>query len=62
MKSKLENYRYHNGKRMIGGTAAILHFFKENGGVDNVITQVAYESAEYAVRNTLKTLFHTKTN
>lgn len=60
MKSKLENYRYYNGKRMVGGTAALLHFFKENGGVDNVITQVAYESAEHAVRNTLKILLHAR--
>lgn len=60
MKSNLGKYKYHNGKRMVGGTAAILHFFKENGGVDNVITQVARESAEYALRNVLKQMSTTK--
>lgn len=56
MKSNLGQYKYHNGKRMVGGTAATLHFFKENGGVDNVITQVARESAEFAVKKVLKQL------
>ena len=60
MKSNLSKYKYYNGKRMVGGTAAVLHFFKENGGVDNVITQVALESAEYAVRNVLKQMSTTK--
>lgn len=56
MKSNLSQYTFNNGTRNIGGTAALLHFFKENGGVDHVITQVAKESAEYAVRNILKQL------
>lgn len=54
MKSNLSKYKYYNGERMVGGTAAVLHFFKENGGVDNVITQVARESAEYAIKSVLK--------
>lgn len=54
MQCKLSQYKYNNGKRMVGGTAAILHFFKENEGVDHVITQVARESAEYAIRNVLQ--------
>lgn len=54
MKSNLGKYKYHNGKRWVGGNAAILHFFKENGGVDNVITKIAQESAEYALRYALR--------
>lgn len=50
MKSNLGQYKYHNGKRWVGGTAATLHFFKENGGVDTVISKVAQASAEYALR------------
>lgn len=56
MKSKFSQYRYHNGKRWVGGTAAYNHFFKENGGIDNVLEHVAEESARYAVQKVLKSL------
>ena len=44
MKSTFSKYRYHNGKRWIGGTAAYNHFFKENGGIDKVLTSIAEEA------------------
>lgn len=53
MQCKLSKYTYNNGKRTVGGTAAVLHFFKEHGGVDHVIEQVAKESAQYAVQQLL---------
>jgi hypothetical protein len=53
MMSKFSKYRYYNGKRWVGGTAAYNHFFKENGGVDNVLNQIAKESAQYAVQTLL---------
>jgi len=27
------NYKYHNGKQFVGGTAALLHQIKEDGGL-----------------------------
>lgn len=27
------SYRYHNGKRFVGGTAALLHQIKQDGGL-----------------------------
>lgn len=48
MKSNFSKYKYHNGKRWIGGTAAYNHFFKENGGVDHVLEQVAKEAIQLA--------------
>lgn len=48
LKSNLGSYTYHNGKRKVAGTAAILHFFKEHGGVDNVLTSLVEESMRYA--------------
>lgn len=56
VKSKFSKYRYHNGKRWVGGTAAYNHFFKENGGIDNVLERVAEESARYAVQKVLKSM------
>ena len=50
MKCNLSKYTYHNGKRKVSGSAAVLHFFKENGGVDYVIEQIAKESAHLAVQ------------
>lgn len=54
MKSKFSKYRYHNGKRWIGGTAAYNHFFKENGGIDNVFEQVVKEATTLALGKLLK--------
>ena len=48
MKSNLGSYTYNNGKRNIGGTAAPLHFFKEHGGVDNVLSSLVEEAMCYA--------------
>ena len=56
LKSKFSKYRYHNGKRWIGGTAAYNHFFKENGGIDNVLNNVAKEAAQYAVQSLMVSL------
>lgn len=56
MKSTFSKYRYHNGKRWIGGTAAYNHFFKENGGIDNVLNNVAKEAAQYAVQTFMASL------
>ena len=56
MKSTFSKYRYHNGKRWIGGTAAYNHFFKENGGIDNVLNNVAKEAAQYAVHTFMASL------
>lgn len=49
LKSNLGSYTYHNGKRKVGGTAATLHFFKEHGGVDNVLTALVEEATRYAL-------------
>jgi len=54
MKSNFSTYKYHNGKRWVGGTAAYNHFFKENGGIDNVMSQIATESAMKAIKSILK--------
>ena len=53
MKCKLSKHTYNNGKRTVSGTAAVLHFFKEHGGVDRVMEQVAKESAQYAIQQLL---------
>ena len=50
MKSTFSQYRYHNGKRWIGGTAAYNHFFKENGGIDKVLTDIVAEATRHAVQ------------
>ncbi len=54
MKSKLSQYKYYNGKRWIGGTAAYNHFFKKNGGIDNVFEQVVKEATVLALNKILK--------
>ena len=56
MKSTFSKYRYHNGKRWIGGTAAYNHFFKENGGIVYVLNNVAKEAAQYAVQTFMASL------
>lgn len=56
MKSKFSKYRYWNGYRWIGGTAAYNHFMKENGGIDHVLEQIATEAAQHAVKRLLKTM------
>ena len=53
MKCNLSQYKYNNGKCTVSGTAAVLHFFKEHGGVDHVMEQVAKESAQYAIQQLL---------
>ena len=56
MKSTFSKYRYHNGKCWIGGTAAYNHFFKENGGIDKVLTSIAEEAAQHAVKRVVALL------
>lgn len=60
MKSNFSQYRYHNGKRWIGGTAAYNHFFKENGGIDNVFNNVAKEAAQYALQKLMASFSKSK--
>lgn len=36
----MAGYRYHNGKRFVGGTAALLHKVKEDGGLNNHYNKV----------------------
>lgn len=36
----MAGYRYHNGTRFIGGTAALLHKVKEDGGLNNHYNKV----------------------
>ena len=55
MKSILGQYKYKNDKgRTVAGTAAQLHFFAENGGVDHVLEEIAKEAGELAIRKFLK--------
>lgn len=54
MKCKFSQYKYYNGKRWIGGTAAYNHFFKENGGIDNVFEKVVTEALQFAFTKLIK--------
>ena len=40
----MAGYRYHNGKRFIGGTAALLHKVKEDGGLNNHYNKVIHKA------------------
>ena len=59
MKSNFSKYTYNNGKRNIGGTAAYNHFFKEHGGIDNVINQIVYEATRKATLSAVQKILKT---
>lgn len=40
---------YYNGKRKYGGGAATMHFLKLNGGIDNVVNEVARQAVQCAI-------------
>lgn len=52
------SYRYHNGKRFVGGTAALLHQIKQDGGLtphyDRVIKKAIGELIEETNRQNVK--------
>lgn len=45
-------YRYHNGERWVGGTAAILHTIKQDGGLNQHYQRVIAHSIDVMIENT----------
>ena len=42
-------YTYHNGRRRVGGTAALLHKVKQDGGLPSHYAKIFEEMAEVAI-------------
>lgn len=42
--SKMNGYRYYNGTRFVGGTAALLHKIKKDGGLSKHYQKIIQQS------------------
>lgn len=43
-------YRHYNGKRFVGGTAALLHKVKQDGGLSNHYEKIIQKAIEYIIQ------------